>query len=71
MCLFVYYILFILCLSKGFKYNKSKFLVVHIIAKRCPECGSEKLEWTEDGLICRKCGLVLSETFYSGQRMLV
>jgi len=45
--------------------------VVHIIAKRCPECGSEDLEWTEDGLICRKCGLVLSDTFYSGQRMLI
>ena len=56
---------------KGFKYNKSKFLVVHIIAKRCPECGSKNLEWTDDGLICKDCGLVLSETFYSGQKMLV
>ncbi|MEM5792943.1 MAG: TFIIB-type zinc ribbon-containing protein [Candidatus Aenigmatarchaeota archaeon] len=27
--------------------------------KRCPECGSTKLHYTEEGLVCRECGLVL------------
>jgi len=38
----------------------------------CPDCGSKKLERNSDGLVCKKCGLVVEEkSFFSGRAMLV
>ncbi|MEM7826154.1 MAG: TFIIB-type zinc ribbon-containing protein [Candidatus Aenigmatarchaeota archaeon] len=36
--------------------------------KSCPECGSEKLEFSNEGLICSECGAILEESIYSGER---
>lgn len=37
----------------------------------CPECGSKKLEINkEDGVLCKACGLVIGENYYSGSRMI-
>jgi len=32
----------------------------------CPECGSEDLKYSEEGLVCQECGLVVesSQMFY-------
>jgi len=27
--------------------------------RRCPECGSDDLEYTTEGLVCQDCGLVV------------
>jgi transcription initiation factor TFIIIB Brf1 subunit/transcription initiation factor TFIIB len=29
--------------------------------KACPECGSENLERKSSEIVCKKCGLVISE----------
>jgi len=42
-----------------------------MIPEVCPDCGSKELEWNTEGLICKKCGLIIVEGVYSGQRMLV
>jgi len=34
-----------------------------ISTKKCPECGSKKLALNIDGLICGKCGLIISERY--------
>ncbi|RLI98572.1 MAG: hypothetical protein DRP00_01705 [Candidatus Aenigmatarchaeota archaeon] len=49
--------------------NYLKFLFYPLIMNSCPECGSEKLELTNEGLVCKKCGLVIEETYYSGKRI--
>ncbi len=36
---------------------------------KCPECGSRKIMMKADELMCGKCGLILSEGFYSGGEM--
>ena len=41
-----------------------------ILPKKCPECGSEKFVVNSDGKICRKCGLVVSENYYSGKMLI-
>ena len=37
--------------------------------KVCPECGSKKLGNSRDGLICRSCGTILGENYFSGRRI--
>jgi transcription initiation factor TFIIIB Brf1 subunit/transcription initiation factor TFIIB len=37
----------------------------------CPECGSKKIENNHEGQICKKCGLVIEESIYSGEAMVV
>lgn len=27
--------------------------------RKCPECGSDKLEYEKEELVCKKCGLVI------------
>lgn len=39
--------------------------------KSCPECGSTKISWENAGLICEKCGSILKEAFFSGERIVV
>jgi ribosomal protein S27E len=40
--------------------------------KSCPECGSKNICWDNgSGLLCKKCGLVIDESIYSGERPLV
>ncbi|MCS7106411.1 MAG: hypothetical protein NZ942_03780 [Candidatus Aenigmarchaeota archaeon] len=29
--------------------------------KSCPECGSEKLEKKSSEVVCKKCGLIITE----------
>lgn len=29
--------------------------------KKCPECGSEELEFDKEEMYCKKCGLVIEE----------
>jgi len=37
--------------------------------ERCPECGSERIERSENDFICRECGFVLEDEIkFSGQR---
>ncbi|MDI6798935.1 MAG: TFIIB-type zinc ribbon-containing protein [Candidatus Aenigmarchaeota archaeon] len=31
--------------------------------KECPECGSKKLERKLDEVVCKKCGLVLPDSW--------
>jgi len=38
---------------------------------KCPECGSDKISNNGEGMLCNKCGLVISEGYYSGRRMWV
>jgi transcription initiation factor TFIIIB Brf1 subunit/transcription initiation factor TFIIB len=35
--------------------------------QKCPECGCAKLKFSEEGLICSKCGLIVSESYFSGK----
>jgi len=35
----------------------------------CPECGSKKIELKNFELLCNKCGTVLKENCYSGERI--
>lgn len=37
---------------------------------KCPECGCKKLQLTADGLLCTKCGLVISESYFSEDSMI-
>jgi len=37
--------------------------------KSCPECGSEKLANAAEGVICGKCGSILTENFFSGGKV--
>ncbi|MDI6826265.1 MAG: TFIIB-type zinc ribbon-containing protein [Candidatus Aenigmarchaeota archaeon] len=37
--------------------------------EKCPECGGEKLVMNSEGLICSKCGLIISETYFSGNEV--
>jgi len=37
---------------------------------KCPECGCKKLQLTTDGLLCTKCGLVVSENYFSGKMLI-
>jgi transcription initiation factor TFIIIB Brf1 subunit/transcription initiation factor TFIIB len=37
----------------------------------CPECGSKKISWDSSGLVCNKCGSILKESFFSGERIVV
>jgi ribosomal protein S27AE len=46
-------------------------LLIKIEMKSCPECGSEKLKHTNEGLICGDCGTVIEESIYSGERIVV
>jgi transcription initiation factor TFIIIB Brf1 subunit/transcription initiation factor TFIIB len=39
-------------------------------SQKCPECGSSKLKLNADGLVCMKCGLLISETLFSGEEEL-
>jgi transcription initiation factor TFIIIB Brf1 subunit/transcription initiation factor TFIIB len=32
-----------------------------ILPKKCPDCGSKHLVMNTDGMICKKCGLVISD----------
>ncbi len=29
--------------------------------RKCPECGSDKIEFDKDEMYCKKCGLVIDE----------
>jgi ribosomal protein L37AE/L43A len=46
-------------------------LLIKVEMKSCPECGSEKLERSNEGLICKDCGAVIEESIYSGERIIV
>jgi len=35
----------------------------------CPECGSEKVEVKNEGMFCKKCGLLIEQTYFSGRRV--
>jgi len=41
-----------------------------LMPKKCPECGSKKIVMNTEGTICKKCGLVISENFYSGKMLI-
>jgi ribosomal protein L37AE/L43A len=45
-------------------------LLIKIEMKSCPECGSEKLKRSNEGLICGDCGTVIEESIYSGERII-
>jgi ribosomal protein L37AE/L43A len=45
-------------------------LLIKIGMKSCPECGSKKLKYTNEGLICGDCGTVIEESIYSGERII-
>jgi len=36
----------------------------------CPDCGSKKLNNTAEGVICGKCGSILTENFFSGGKVI-
>jgi len=35
-------------------------------SQKCPDCGCKKLQLKTDGIVCMKCGLVISDTYFSG-----
>jgi len=37
---------------------------------KCPECGCKELKLTADGMLCTKCGLVVSESYFSGKMLI-
>jgi transcription initiation factor TFIIIB Brf1 subunit/transcription initiation factor TFIIB len=39
--------------------------------KKCPDCGSKNIAWKNVELMCNKCGFILEESFFSGERILV
>jgi len=52
---------------KAFKSKLQSFK--QITMKNCPECGSKKLENRPEALICKSCGAILKENFYSGGKI--
>jgi transcription initiation factor TFIIIB Brf1 subunit/transcription initiation factor TFIIB len=34
-------------------------------SNKCPECGCKNLKLNADGLVCTKCGLIISENYFS------
>ena len=50
----------------NYKNLENRFI---IMKERCPECGSERIERSENDFICRECGFVLEDEIkFSGQR---
>ncbi|MCX6821550.1 MAG: hypothetical protein NTW30_02100 [Candidatus Aenigmarchaeota archaeon] len=39
--------------------------------KKCPECGCKKLQLNADGLVCVKCGLIISDSIFSEGSMII
>jgi len=37
--------------------------------KHCPDCGSKKLENNTEGIVCKSCGSVLEENYFSGGKV--
>jgi len=36
---------------------------MEIMPRKCPECGSKNLALNIEGVICNKCGLIISERY--------
>jgi len=41
-----------------------------IFPRKCPECGCKKLQYSPEGLMCKKCGLIITENYYSGKMVI-